>query len=336
MIARRPFLHCLCIIATLTVSRALAENGVQQGNDLSRVRVRRQADNSTTTTTPTTTTTTPTTTTYSTTTTSATTTKSTTTTTAGKSTTKSKTEQYAKVPCSGVNPKLLTSCCESPIADFFTDDQKLNCSEKKRKPLLFSATREYMLSKFQDTKTGLIDFSTKRFAAQIGPRAVLAQCLFQETKLMDESGNIDEEALISFMTENLDAEWQTLISDAITNCKSEVEGVQTETMDVVIKPRVTKTSSTMPFLYLQCVIRRANANCPTSLQKTNGACKRAFSVMGRCSVQEKSSGKAARSARRSNKAKKQSKFERPPGHWGPVLKTDLKSSSANLDTASVA
>ncbi|CAB3389175.1 Hypothetical predicted protein, partial [Cloeon dipterum] len=211
---------------------ALAENGVQQGSDLSRVRVRREADNTTTTTATTTTattttTTTPTTTTYTTTTTittSTTTTKPTTTTTAVKSTTKSKSEQYAKVPCSGVNPKLLTSCCESPIADFFTDAQKLNCSEKKKRPLLFSATREYMLSKFQDKKTGLIDFSTKRFAAQIGPRAALAQCLFQETKLMDDSGNIDEEALVSFMTENLDESWQTLISDAITNCKSEVEG----------------------------------------------------------------------------------------------------------------
>lgn len=57
----------------------------------------------------------------------------------------------------------LHKCCDNPIADFFSKDQKLACNAKKNNVALFSGTKDYFMHTLQHAKTNMIDFKSANF-----------------------------------------------------------------------------------------------------------------------------------------------------------------------------
>ncbi|CAB3376322.1 Hypothetical predicted protein [Cloeon dipterum] len=211
-----------------------------------------------------------------------------------------------KVVCRGLNGKTLNTCCTgSPISDYFSNGQKTVCNSYKKNAVLFSSTKEYKLHKLANAKNNSIPLSTSTFCrfcmalknfntiisrtifmivVKMGTEACLIECLFSNAKLFADDGTVSSDLVSTYLSENLDETWASVVQTAVTNCATNIATIveAVPSVDVTIKRRVIKTCSITPLLFTQCVIRAVNLDCPSSAQKNTTACKNVLESFTTC------------------------------------------------------
>ncbi|CAB3376324.1 Hypothetical predicted protein [Cloeon dipterum] len=180
--------------------------------------------------------------------------------------------------------KTLNTCCTgSPISDYFSNGQKTVCNSYKKNAVLFSSTKEYKLHKLANAKNNSIPLSTSTFL-KMGTEACLIECLFSNAKLFADDGTVSSDLVSTYLSENLDETWASVVQTAVTNCATNIATIveAVPSVDVTIKRRVIKTCSITPLLFTQCVIRAVNLDCPSSAQKNTTACKNVLESFTTC------------------------------------------------------
>ncbi|XP_065353296.1 uncharacterized protein LOC135948124 [Cloeon dipterum] len=201
-----------------------------------------------------------------------------------KATAKQSVVSAKKVVCRALNGKILNTCCTgSPISDYFSAGQKTVCNSYTKNAALFSSTKEYKLHKLANAKNNSIPLSTSTFLT-MGTEACFIECLFSNAKLIADDETVSADLVSTYLSENLDETWASVVQTAVTDCATNIATIveAVPSVDVTIKRRVIKTCSIAPLLYIHCVIRAVNLDCPSSAQKNTTACKKVLESFTTC------------------------------------------------------
>ncbi|CAB3369733.1 Hypothetical predicted protein [Cloeon dipterum] len=231
---------------------------------------------------PTTTTTTPATTTTTkpkTTTTGKTTTTKTTKPTTTKTTTTKKPTTPKPPNCAGTNYEKIGKCCSDPPKAVLsiTDKKDKTCGISNTNIKVFT---EFSLNKQQSTSKGWnnsLPLNDTSVGKSLYPLAYFADCWFRAKGVMNnETGWINGEALVAFITAGQNEYWTTVLGNAAPMCFIEVFGMSPP---LFLKDKKTNVSSTA-FLVAQCLAFVAIDNCETKLNTTS--CNKDYAMFNNC------------------------------------------------------
>ncbi|XP_059483663.1 uncharacterized protein LOC132201487 [Neocloeon triangulifer] len=90
---------------------------------------------------------------------------------------------------------------------------------------------------------------------------------------------IDETALITYISNNLQKEWKLLANQSITYCMSTISTVK---VSKAVKLTTGRSCSVLPTLLIQCFIKEIKANCPSSAQISSQQCLRSRASFNYC------------------------------------------------------